>query len=217
MGTLRNYSTYKTNMKLYLGLAFAAVMANAGVIDQAAKQFQENSGISAANQNKLETLAKQYVAQYGKMGQQEAKKVGIKFNFNQVMNNINRQYADAAANAIESAASDAENEFNNRKAAAQANPKFQRQVNQAKKASFNSVVNNIQAQLKKQLQNIPNAQAKKNLNALLDQGAKEAKDQLRKQGLLNKNIVKQAKAQIPKVEAQGALLQQQINEAIGNL
>merc|ERR1711972_1042571 len=172
----------------YLGLAFAAIMANAGVIDQAAKQFQENSGISAANQNKLETLAKQYVAQYGKMAQQEAKKVGIKFNFNQVMNNINRQYADAAANAIESAASDAETEFNARNAAVRADPEFQRQVNAAKKASVNSVVNSIQAELKKQLQNIDNAQAKKNLNALLDQGAKEAKDQLRKQGLLNKNI-----------------------------
>ena len=204
-------------MKLYLGLAFAAVMANAGVIDQAEKQFQENSGISAANQNKLENLAKQYLAQYGKMAQQEAKKVGIKFNFNQVMNNIQRQYAGAAANAIESAASDAENEYNNRKAAAQANPEFQKQVKQAKKASFNSVVTKVQAQLKKQLQNIPNAQAKKNLNALLDQGAKEAKSQLRKQGLLNKNIVNQAKAQIPAVEAQGALLQQKIDEAIGNL
>ena len=204
-------------MKLYLGLAFAAVMANAGVIDQAEKQFQENSGISAANQNKLENLAKQYLAQYGKMAQQEAKKVGIKFNFNQVMNNIQRQYAGAAANAIESAASDAENEYNNRKAAAQANPEFQKQVKQAKKASFNSVVTKVQAQLKKQLQNIPNAQAKKNLNALLDQGAKEAKSQLRKQGLLNKNIVNQAKAQIPTVKAQGALLQQKIDEAIGNL
>merc|ERR1712178_37147 len=193
-------STYKTNMKLYLGLAFASVMANAGVIDQAAKQFKENSGISAANQNKLETLAKQYVAQYGKMAQQEAKKVGIKFNFNQVMNNIERQYADAAANAIESAASNAENEFNARQVAVQADPEFQKQVNQAKKASFNSVVTKVQAELKKQLQNIPNAQAKKNLNALLDQGAQEAKSQLRKHGLLNKNIVNQAKAQIPAVE-----------------
>merc|ERR1711972_462561 len=208
---------HTTNMKLYLGLAFAAVMANAGVIDQAQKQFQENSGISAANQNKLETLAKQYMGQYGKMAQQEAKKVGIKFNFNQVMNNIERQYKDAAANAIESAASDAENEFNNRKAAARANPEFQRQVNQAKKASFNSVVTNVQTQLKQQLRKIPNDQAKQNLIALLDQGAKEAKTQLRKQGLLNKNIVKQAKAKIPAVEQQGALLQQQINEAIGNL
>merc|ERR1712178_450866 len=182
-------STYKTNMKLYLGLAFAAVMANAGVIDKAVKQFQENSGISAANQNKLETLAKQYVAQYGQMAQQEAKKIGITFNFKKVMNNIERQYADAAANAIESAASDAENEFNARQAAVQADPEFQKQVNQAKKASFNSVVTKVQAQLKKQLQNIPNAQAKKNLNALLDQGAQEAKSQLRKHGLLNKNIV----------------------------
>merc|ERR1711976_461369 len=212
-----NYSTYKTNMKLYLGLAFAAVMANAGVIDKAVKQFQENSGISAANQNKLETLAKQYVAQYGNMAQQEAKKIGITFNFKKVMNNINRQYGETAQNAIESAASDAENEFNARQAAVQADPEFQRQVKQAKKASFNSVVTKVQAELKKQLQNIPNAQAKKNLNALLDQGAKEAKSQLRKQGLLNKNIVNQAKAQIPAVKAQGALLQQKIDEAIGNL
>merc|ERR1711972_1254462 len=168
-------STYKTNMKLYLGLAFAAIMANAGVIDQAAKQFQENSGISAANQNKLETLAKQYMGQYGKMAQQEAKKVGIKFNFNQVMNNIERQYKDAAANAIESAASDAENEFNNRKAAAQANPEFKKQVKQAKKATFNSVVTNVQTELKKQLQNIPNAQAKKILSLFLTKVLKKPK------------------------------------------
>merc|ERR1712115_281584 len=85
------------------------------------------------------------------------------------------------------------------------------------KATFNSVVTNVQAELKKQLRNIPNAQAKKNLIALLDQGAKEAKSQLRKQGLGSKNIVNQAKAQIPKVEAQGALLQQQVNDAIRNL
>merc|ERR1711972_910239 len=115
------------------------------------------------------------------------------------------------------AASDAENEFNARQAALQANPEFQRQVNQAKKASFNSVVTNVQTQLKQQLRKIPNAQAKQNLIALLDQGAKEAKTQLRKQGLLNKNVVNQAKAQLPAVEQQGALLKQQINEAIGNL
>merc|ERR1711972_993913 len=106
-------------------------------------------------------LAKQYLAQYGKMAQQEAKKVGINFNFNRVMNNINRQYGEAAQNAIESAASDAENEFNARNAAVRADPEFQRQVNAAKKASFNSVVNSIQAELKKQLQNIDNAQTKK--------------------------------------------------------
>ena len=204
-------------MKLYLGLAFAAVMANAGVIDQAAKQFQENSGISAANQKKLTSLAQKTLNQYGQMAQKEAKKVGITFNFKKVMKNINEQYAGAAEDAIESAAAAAQNEFNSRQAAVQANPEFQSKVNQAKKASFNSVVTNVQTQLKQQLQNIPNAQAKKNLIALLDQGAKEAKTQLRKQGLLNKNVVNQAKAQIPAVEQQGALLQQQINEAIGNL
>ena len=204
-------------MKLYLGLAFAAVMANAGVIDQAAKQFQENSGISAANQKKLTSLAQKTLNQYGQMAQKEAKKVGITFNFKKVMKNINQQYAGKAQNAIEGAAAAAENEFNARQAAVQANPEFQSKVNQAKKASFNSVVTNVQTELKKQLQNIPNAQAKKNLIALLDQGAKEAKTQLRKQGLLNKNVVNQAKAQLPAVEQQGALLKQQINEAIGNL
>merc|ERR1712115_345928 len=140
-----------------------------------------------------------------------------KFNFNTVMNNINRQYADAAQAAIESAAAAAENQFNTQKANAESNPEFQKGVKQAQKATFNSVVTNVQAQLKKQLRNIPNAQAKKNLIALLDQGAKEAKSQLRKQGLGSKNIVNQAKAQIPKVEAQGALLQQQVNDAIRNL
>merc|ERR1712072_902811 len=141
--------------------AFAAVMANAGVIDQAQKQFQENSGISPANQNKLATLAQQTLAEYGQMAQKEAKKVGIKFNFNQVMNNIERQYKDAAVNAIESAASDAQNKANAQIAAAQANQEVQRQLNIAKKASFNSVVTNVQTQLKQQLRKIPNAQAKK--------------------------------------------------------
>jgi len=133
------------------------------------------------------------------------------------MNNIERQYKDAAVNAIESAASDAQNKANAQIAAAQANPEVQRQLNIAKKASFNSVVTNVQTQLKQQLRKIPDAQAKKNLIALLDQGAKEAKTKLRQQGLLNKNVVNQAKAQLPAVEQQGALLQQQINEAIGNL
>merc|ERR1711972_565693 len=104
-------------------------------------------------------LAKQTLAKYGQMAQKEAKKVGINFNFNRVMNNINRQYGEAAQNAIESAASNAEKEFNARNAAVRADPEFQRQVNAAKKASFNSVVSSIQAQLKKQLQNIDNAQA----------------------------------------------------------
>merc|ERR1712035_259878 len=122
--------------------------------------------------------------------------------YKKVMKNINQQYAGKAQNAIEGAAAAAENEFNARQAAVQANPEFQSKVKQAKKATFNSVVTKVQTELKKQLQNIPNA---------------EAKTQLRKQGLGNKNIVNQAKAQIPAVEAQGALLQQQINEAIGNL
>merc|ERR1712178_214432 len=97
------------------------------------------------------------------------------------------------------------------------NQNFQKLQNQAQSATFNSVVSNIQKELKKQLQNVPNKQAKKNLISLLDQGAKEAKSALQKQQLLNKNIKKQVQAQKPFLQEEGGKLQQQIDAAISNL
>ena len=150
-------------MKLYLGLALAAVMANAGVIDQAQKQFQENSGISQVNQDKLQTLAKQAIAKYGKMAQQEAKKVGIKFNFKQVMNKVQAQYEAPAKQAINKAANNAQAQIQSQINQAKNNPQVQKLQNRAQTATFNSVISNIQNQLKKQLQKVPNNKAKKNL------------------------------------------------------
>merc|ERR1712187_80704 len=188
------------------GLALAAVMANAGVIDQAQKQFQENSGISQANQKKLQ----QKIEQYGKMAQQEAKKFGIKFNFKQVMNNVQSKYEVPAKKAINKAANNAQAQINQ----AKNNPDVQKLQNQYQSATFNSVVTIIQNELKKQLQNVPNKQAKKHLISLLDQGAKEAKTALQKQQLLNKNIKKQVEAQKPFLQQEGGKLQQQIDAAI---
>ena len=93
-------------MKLFVGLAFAAVMANAGLINQAQQQFKDNSGISAANQNKLQRLFNRF----GMMAQREAKQLGINFNFKNVIRNLgNNQHVKKAENSVENAVNQALN------------------------------------------------------------------------------------------------------------
>ena len=146
-------------MKFYLGLAFAAIMANAGVIDKP-KQLDKPE-INMIHQ-KTEDLVQKYIDQYGNLGQKEAKKVGVNFDFKQVTNNVATKYGQQTQDAVESI---------QKKAASV-------MIQEYSKKSYPGVIpnspTNIQNSLKKQLNKIPHAQAKKNLNNLLSQTAKEA-------------------------------------------
>merc|ERR1711972_827834 len=128
------------------------------------------------------------------------------------MNKVEAKYKAPAKQAINKAANDAQAQIQSKN-----NQNFQKLQNQAQSATFNSVVSNIQKELKKQLQNVPNKKAKKNLISLLDEGAKQAKSALQKQQLLNKNIKKQVQAQKPFLQQEGGKLQQQIDAAISKL
>merc|ERR1712079_706027 len=110
MGTvcvLYSATWYVSKMKLFLGLAFAAVMANAGkLMDKYEKEVRDQSGITTKNQNKLEKyvekVAEDAVNEYGKKAQDAAKSIGIKFNFKQVIRNLNKQFGKKAEKAVES-------------------------------------------------------------------------------------------------------------------
>merc|ERR1712130_586369 len=180
----------QVKMKLYIGLALAAVMANAGVINQAEKQVRENSGIKPANQAKLEKLAKKYLQKYGTMAQTEASKVGINFDFNQVGRSLQAKYGNQVVQYVENAAGNAQKTYKK----TVNNPQFKQQQKKASKLNFNQAIDAIKAELNNQLQKVPNKEAKKNLVALLNNGAKQAKAQLRKQSLLQKNIQKTVNA-----------------------
>merc|ERR1719400_2072442 len=136
------------------------------------------------------------------MAQKEAKKVGVNFNFKRVANNLQKQYGKKVENAVEKAANNAKQQVNQ----VRNSNKFKQNQKVANKATFKSVINNIQTQLTAQLEKVPNAQAKKNLIALLDNGAKQAKDRLRSQGLLAKNIKNTVNAKLPEAQNEGAKL-----------
>merc|ERR1712001_371179 len=142
------------------------------------------------------------------MAQREAKKLGITFNFKRLSNNLQRQYGKKVENAIENTANNAKNTYAKASNSKQ-NKQFQKQASQA---TFNGVITRIQNQVKKQLNQVPNKQAKDNLIALLNNGAKQAREQLKKQQLLDQNIKNTVNAALPKVQGEGAKLQKQIDE-----
>merc|ERR1712066_230678 len=122
--------------------------------------------------------------------QKAAKKVGIKFNFQNVLNNLENQYGDTVVAAVENLATNAEQKANENVAVAKQNPEFKNAQRFANQATFNKVVGTMQRGLKQQLKKIPNNEAQKNLIKLLDQGAAEAKKQLNKYDLGTKNVIK---------------------------
>merc|ERR1711997_1046780 len=142
-----------------------------------------------------------------------AKRVGIDFKFNTVKNKLRRQYNDQVVNAIENTANDAQNKYDKASKNRQ-NKQFQ---NKASKATFNGIITRIQTQVTKQLNQVPNKQAKDSLIALLNNGAKRARDQLKKEQLLNQNIKDTVNGALPRVQKEGAKLQKQIDDAITNL
>merc|ERR1712061_670242 len=151
------------------------------------------------------------------MAQDQAKKYGINFNYEKVINSINRKHGAQAKQALNKAADNAEKQFNQLQNQVQSNPNVQKFQNQTP----NKVITKIQTELKKQLNKVNHAQAKKSLTNLLNQGAQEAKDQLKSQGLLNKNIKNQVDAKLPELEQNGQQelkkLQQKVNQQIRNL
>merc|ERR1712066_127242 len=95
--------------------------------------------------------------------QKAAKKVGIKFNFQNVLNDLENQYGDTVVAAVENLATNAEQKANENVAVAKQNPEFKNAQRFANQATFNKVVGTMQRGLKQQLKKIPNNEAQKNL------------------------------------------------------
>merc|ERR1711941_15200 len=182
-------------------------MANAGVINQAQKQFQQNSGINQANQDKLARLAKQY----GEMAETEAKKVGVNMNLNQVMNKINSQYGQKTENAIHDASNKVQQTLNDKR--------FETARKQASKATFNNFLAGVEKKAKQLLNKVSDPETKKSLNDILKSGSNAARIQLKKNKLLNANIKNTVNiaSNSRQVKQQQSVIRQKINNAISKL
>merc|ERR1712046_482130 len=105
------------------------------------------------------------------MAQDQAKKYGINFNYEKVINSINRKHGAQAKQALNKAANNAEKQFNQLQNQVQSNPNVQKFQNQTP----NKVITKIQTELKKQLNKVNNAQAKKVLLIFLTKVPKKPK------------------------------------------
>jgi len=212
-------------MKFQLTLALAAVcVANAGRLQDKAESFanQQKNPISAQNQAKLERAAKQSIDQYTKLAQSEGKKYGIDFDLTAVYESLNKQYGKQVQSAVKGAAAKAQNLANNGESQLENNQNIKKAQKFAQSATFDGVLAQVQKALKQQVKNIPNKQVQKSLTSIVTQGAKEAKNQMRANGL-NGNIQKKSQKFVAQNKGQFvnprkiAGLKRQLNQKIGNL
>merc|ERR1711972_338003 len=175
-----------------------------------------NNPLTQKNQDKLEKLAKQQIQDFGKKAQAEASKLGINFDWNQVLKNIQGEYGENVLNEVEQVA-EKEGVKAEKAIKGQLNrPEVKRQLKGAKQVTFNDLLGKVATELRDQVKKIPNSSlkafpgAKKSITKFINQGEKEATKRLNQAKIGDKKIAKEAKKQ-------QVVMKNKLNQAVSKL